>query len=95
MDKINELRTQFDNMSTDQKKQFIDDLEKQLEGSNSTEHKNFLDECIQKYNEEAHIISEPMDVSTALRYSAQRSSLAFAVLIILGLGLILWLEFVR
>ena len=49
---ISEQRAKFNKMSTAQKKQFIYNLTNQLRGSNSTAHKQFLDECIQKYSAE-------------------------------------------
>ena len=50
---ISELRSKFDEMPIEQKKQFIQSMKKKLEGSNSPSQKQFLSECIQKYNEQA------------------------------------------
>jgi uncharacterized membrane-anchored protein len=47
---IQQLRTQFNGMNTVQKKQFIDNLKVKLQGSNNSEYRAFLNECIQNYN---------------------------------------------
>ena len=52
MASISELTEMFDGMSTAQKKQFIIKLKEQLEGSEVRAHKQFLNECIIKFNAE-------------------------------------------
>ena len=53
MASIDELRNRFNGMTLAQKKQFITTQKTQLQGSNNVAHKQFLNECIQKYNSEA------------------------------------------
>ena len=55
MASISELRDNFDGMTLAQKKQFINNLKTKLQGSNNAAHKQFLNECIQKYNDEARL----------------------------------------
>ena len=57
---IEQLRTKFNGMSTAQKKIFINNLKKQLEGKNSPAYSQFLSECVKKYNTE---MSKPKSVS--------------------------------
>jgi hypothetical protein len=49
---IDQLRRQFNGMSTTQKAQFINNLRLKLKGSKNAEYINFLDECAKKYNAE-------------------------------------------
>ena len=52
MASISELRDKFDVMSIAQKKQFVIRLKEQLEGSENRVHRQFLNECILKFNAE-------------------------------------------
>jgi len=49
---ISELRAQFEGMSTNRKRQFCEDLQRHLEGSDNAEHRRFLYECINRHNAE-------------------------------------------
>ena len=60
---ISELRNKFDKMNLVQKKQFIVNLKKQVEASNNAGHKQFLNECIKKYNAE-YQASQKMQIET-------------------------------
>jgi hypothetical protein len=54
---IDNLRVKFNGLSTlAEKKNFITNLDAQMKkhGINNTEHKNFLSECIRKYNAEVN-----------------------------------------
>ena len=47
---IPQLRQHFDGLNTAQKKEFIDKLKQNTQGTNKPEYINFLNECVQKYN---------------------------------------------
>ena len=49
---INELQAKFEGLTLAQKKQFIERLKTQLQNSTNVANKQFLNECIKKYNEE-------------------------------------------
>lgn len=51
--KINEMRTAFKVMTLPQKEAFIRNLDAKLKNNSSQEYKDFLQECITKYNEKA------------------------------------------
>ena len=65
MASINELRSKFDGMSLAQKKQFITNLKSQLQNSNNAANKQFLNECIQKYNSETQGSPQSLAVNNA------------------------------
>ena len=52
MDDIRELRARFAGLEFSQKKEFIMNMKKKLEGANSPTHSKFLEECISEYNTE-------------------------------------------
>jgi hypothetical protein len=58
---IDQLRAQFNGLSTDEKGQFVDKLKSKLQGSNNTEYIKFLDECAQKHNSEVNSASMQSD----------------------------------
>ena len=49
---IEQLRKHFIGLNTAHKKQFIENLQKQIKNNGSAEHKSFLRECINRYNTE-------------------------------------------
>ena len=49
---INGLRKYYANLEFSQKKDFIVNLKKKLEGMNSVPHSRLLEECVREYNEE-------------------------------------------
>jgi len=53
MNDFPKLKAAFDNLTTNEKLEFIKKLSKQLENSNNLEHKKFLTNCIVSFNETA------------------------------------------
>ena len=51
--KISEMRIYYRGLTLSQKKEFICNLERKLQGKKSTDHHQFLRECVAAYNEEA------------------------------------------
>ena len=47
---IQQLRVQFSNLNTTQQKEFIDKLKQKVQSTNNQDYKDFLNECVQKYN---------------------------------------------
>ena len=67
---IEQYRTQFNGMSTSQKKAFINNLKEKLQGKSNPEYKQFLQDCITKYNTEVQASSAQHD-SVATREPVQ------------------------
>ena len=50
---INEMRTYYNGLSLLQKREFLVNLERKLKGQKNSKYKEFLKECIEKYNRDA------------------------------------------
>jgi len=55
---INELRIYFGGLKTPQKREFIQNLQNKLAGTKSVKYNEFLQECIQSYNQEVKKIKK-------------------------------------
>ena len=62
---ISELREKFSGLPLSQKKQFIENLRSQLQNTTKLANKQFLNECIRKYNEEKKYALENPDIQQA------------------------------
>jgi hypothetical protein len=56
---IQQLRAQFNNMNTAQKKEFIEKFRDKVAGSTNAEYQKFLSECVESYNRDfADVLSD-------------------------------------
>jgi len=72
---IDQLKIQFNGLTTAQKKQFILNLKNKLQNSNNVEYKRFLNECIAQYNNEVQNGAQSHSIpQKALAHDAVTSS---------------------